>query len=172
MRSYENGFLIHEQLSAIMFISLCDRPCATCLEVQPAKCLSCYSNPAISPAIYWYNSSCYEVCPPSTYILSVNGSQILQCGDCSSNCLQCVNSDTYCTACNVAPSIHLYLLVNATDNTSVCVDVCPPTTFLSSLECLDCVEPCFECVNTSTTCTVCLSTYYTYIDNNTVNCVS
>lgn len=72
----------------------------------------------------------------------------------------------------MAPSIYLYSLVNATDNTSVCVDVCPPTTYLSSLDCLDCADPCFECVNTSTTCTVCIPTYYTYINNETVNCVT
>lgn len=123
----------------------CAGLCYTC--VNSTFCLSCNSN-------FLFNGNCVSnsQCPQS-YFADI---KTLSCLACSSPCLSCQFSATYCTACSSSSSTP-YLLNNT------CVSSCTSTLYyatnVSSIPtCLACNSPCENCLN-ATYCLTCVAGY-------------
>lgn len=131
--------------------------------------------------------TCYLECPSHTFYSPaiLNSTQYLYtCMICSSNCLECSSISTYCMSCNT--SLYLYQYIVNSINLSECVNICPSTTYGTTvsindtalLKCLPCDSPCTNCATNSTTCLSCLSTFYKYINitrnntNNLIECIT
>jgi proprotein convertase subtilisin/kexin type 5 len=103
---------------------------------------------------YWLleDQTCVSNC--SQYHYLSNGS----CLDCSTNCVQCLNS----TVCQSCVSSYLY--------NSSCLQICPNLTYPDiSLQCLACVLPCETCLD-SQTCVTCITGYLLYLTYCVTSC--
>jgi hypothetical protein len=116
------GFKIDESSSNITFSLACTLPCQTCSSGNTSSCLSCYSSTAITPSIYFHalTTRCYTTCPATTY----NNNSTLICTPCDSNCLNCLNSPTFCSKC--VPN-STYPFLNITAGSQFCVHFPRPT---------------------------------------------
>ena len=135
----------------------------SCSSGNTSSCLSCYSNTAISPSIYFHanTSNCYILCPDGTY----NDASTLTCLACDTNCLTCLNTATNCTKC-LSSSSAPYL--NISGSIQICVANCLakmyPETLISPVTCTNCKTPCETCIS-QLLCLSCLSGFF-YLGNN------
>lgn len=161
-----SGGIIDESLNYISFSLACTSPCKTCSPSNTSACLSCYTDSAITPSIYFYSakSNCYTICPATTY--NSNSSGTLTCELCNANCYTCLTVATFCTKC-VANSTYPYL--NVSSSGQICVSSCVagmyPRTSVDPVQCVSCVTPCATCT-TQTSCLTCLGGFYMQ-DNST-----
>ena len=104
-------------------------PCYNCSQCvgEPTVCTSCVGGVQVM-----YNSVCYDVCPPRTYL---NGSN---CTDCIAPCFNCTsNTASTCTSCTTG----LYL---SAPSIGTCAATCTNSTF----QMYDSVN--FKCVSSCT----------------------
>ncbi len=128
---------------------LANRTCtdcsSNCLRCNGSSaCLECKSNYSL------YNNSCVTTCPQGTYQSTLTGSVVVQCINCTVNCLVCDGSG--CLQC-----VNPYILYNKECSNTTC----PSGTYLEGTNCLNCSDKCNSCVN-STWCNQCISPYLTY----------
>lgn len=119
----------------------CVSPCLTC--TSSTVCLSCVTTVA-NKYFNSQTSTCVSVCPTGYY------GSVDVCVPCSSLCLTCSGTSTYCESCNTT----LYVLHNNT-----CISTCPTGYFNSSGTCFTCDVSCLTCQNSATYCLTCSTGY-------------
>jgi hypothetical protein len=155
--------------SAGVCVPTCQISCATCVDNQPASCLSCYAGSTLVNRACQVNlacnsnSSCTDCGQGLGYILV--GSNCVQCSNIS-NCLQC-DANNHCAICLIGYYVDSSSLCSSCSaNCLQCLsaDVCSACTIGYTLpygqtqgQCIQCQSPCVTCLGVATYCTSCVS---------------
>lgn len=149
----------------------CQVSCATCVDNEPATCLSCYSGATLNGTTCQLSltcnadSSCTDCGQGLGYVLV--GSTCVQCSSIS-NCLQCDPTNTQqCSVCLNGYYINSSFLCapcSASCNLCISADICTACVVGYTLadgqsqgQCLQCQSPCATCLGVATYCTSCVS---------------
>ena len=130
----------------------CHFTCASCDSSLSSGCISC------SLGLYRSNRSCLTACPSGT---SLSGSNCVSTSPCTSPCLTCSTSPTFCLSCD---SVSASPVLNAKDGTCVATQSgstqhCPNGYYQTGLNCQSCAYSCSTCLNLPSYCTGCQTIY-------------
>ena len=143
-----NYYLADHLTSAGSLTVACTAPCKTCTSTV-TYCTSCL-NQGASVYLYTDTGTCGSSSCGTGYLPDTTN---FLCNKCTSPCLACTGSVTYCSSCiNTAQFV-----LNG-----VCVASCGTNYFAptGSQICQQCSSPCLSCTLTSTNCVSCLTGYY------------
>lgn len=108
-----DNYKMSENKNTIKFTTFCTFPCRECQTAARNVCISCYPS-NLTTKIYLYQQQCLSSCPAGYNEDNLD----FVCKPCSSPCLECEGSVTYCTFCDTNTS---YKYLNKTNSTSTCV---------------------------------------------------
>jgi hypothetical protein len=147
----------------------CKFPCLSCVDNQPASCLSCFSGSKLSGNTCMPDSSC-NATSSCTDCGQVQGYFLLngQCFPCASiqNCVQCDSQNpSICSICQDGYFINSGSCSSCPASCSQCIStqLCTTCSLGYTLAfdqaqgtCLQCSSPCATCIQSTSYCTSCV----------------